>query len=110
MLCIVGERERRRNPRLVIYMFSSAEGVLALPAMIGLHATLYPELDVGTGAFPSLRHSQRQHAIYGEPYLSLDAVRSRVSKLSEAKLVQFYVRAFGELVLVATKNRATIYR
>ena len=56
------------------YMFSSAEGVLALPAMIGLHATLYPELDVGTGAFPSLRHSLRQHAVYGEPYLSLVAV------------------------------------
>ena len=56
------------------YMFSFAEGVLALPTMIGLHATLYPELDVGTGVFPSLRYSQTQHAIYGESYLSLVAV------------------------------------
>ena len=41
------------------YMFSSAEGVLALPAMIESHATLYPDLDVGSGAFPISRKAGR---------------------------------------------------
>ena len=71
MLCSLGERERRRNTRLVTF----SEGVLA---MIELHATLYPDLDVGTGAFPSLRHSLRQHAVYGEPYLSLVGSRKSI--------------------------------
>ena len=108
MLCIVGERERRRNPRVV--RCSHLLGVLALPAMIGLHATLYPELDVRTGASPSLRRSLRQGAVYGEFSLSLVAVpgtgnsvslaelgRLVVNRRSRTYLVQYYARAFGEL-------------
>ena len=97
------------------YIFSFAEGVPALPAMVGLHATLYPELDVRTGAFPSLRRSLRQGAVYGE--FSFASRRSRSSKLSRSYvalsyLVQYYARAFGELEIRYVwqrlyKNRAS---
>ena len=49
----------RRSAACVQPSISSGESVPPLPAMIGLHATLYPELDVRTGASPSLRRSLR---------------------------------------------------
>ena len=69
----------RRSAACVQPSISSAESVPPLPAMIGLHATLYPELDVRTGASPSLRRSLRQGAVYGE--FSFASRRSRASKL-----------------------------
>ena len=61
----------RRSAACVQPSISSAEGV---PVMIVLHATLYPELDVRTGASPFLQHSLRQGSVYGELSLSLVAV------------------------------------
>ena len=65
----------QRSAACVQPSISSAESVPPLPAMIGLHATLYPELDVRTGASPSLRRSLRQGAVYGE--FSFASRRSR---------------------------------
>ena len=46
--------------------FSPAEGVPPLPVMIGLHATLYPELYQDRHVL----HSLRKGAVYGEQALS----------------------------------------
>ena len=42
----------RRSAACVELSISCAEGVPPLPVMIGLHTTLYPELDIGTGVSP----------------------------------------------------------
>ena len=80
----------RHSAACVQPSISSAEGVPSLPVMIGLHATLYPELDVRTGASPSLRRSLRQGTVYDELSLSLSlslaSRRSRASKLSDFRL------------------------